>query len=75
MSAVPLCVVSSYSVCPVLLQNLGKLLLDEECSQMRQLPDTSDAKDSQLHQRPSHDTGVGVFGLVTELGLTFLHMH
>jgi len=38
---------------------------------MRQLPSAGDSKNSELDKHPSDDTGVGGFGLVSELGLTF----
>lgn len=51
----------------------GKLLLDEEGPQMRQLPRAGDTQDGHLDERPPHNTRVGRLGLVAELGLTLLH--
>lgn len=53
-------------------ESLGKLLLDEEGPQMRQLPGTGDAEHGQLDQDPAHNTRVGRLGLVAELGFAFL---
>jgi hypothetical protein len=53
--------------------NLYKLLLDEECSQVRQLPRASDTKDGKLDQCPSNDAGVGALGLVAELSFALLY--
>jgi len=39
---------------------------------MRELPGAGGGQHSHLNQGPAHDAGVGGFGLVTELGLTFL---
>jgi hypothetical protein len=51
---------------------LGKLLLDEECPQMRQLPYASDTENDELDEGPANDAGVCVFGLVAELGFALL---
>lgn len=51
-----------------------KFLLDEECPQMCQLPRASDTKNNKLDQSPSDNTGVCMFGLVPELGLTLLRV-
>lgn len=53
-------------------QNLGKLLLDKERSQMRQLPRASTGKNNELDNRPSNDTGICGLGLVAELSLSLL---
>ena len=53
--------------------DLYKLLLDEERSQVRQLPRASDTKDGKLDQCPSNDAGVGALGLVAELGFALLY--
>lgn len=50
----------------------GQLLLDEESSQMTQLPSTSHTQNTELYQSPSHYTGVGRFGLVAELSFSLL---
>lgn len=52
--------------------NLCQFLLDEERAQMRQLPCTGNAQDTQLNQRPAHDLCIGRLALVTELGFPFL---
>lgn len=52
--------------------SLSKLLLDEECSQMRQLPCASDTENSELDKCPADNAGVCVFGLIAELSFTFL---
>lgn len=54
-------------------KSLGKLLLDEEGSQMRKLPYASDSEDDELDDGPFDDAGVCVFGLVAELGFAFLY--
>jgi hypothetical protein len=50
----------------------GKLLLNEECSQMRQLPCAGNTKNNELNHSPTDDARVRVFGLVAELGFTLL---
>lgn len=50
---------------------LRQLLLDEEGTQMRQLPDAGTAENDELDNHPANDTGVGGLGLVSELGLAF----
>lgn len=52
--------------------NLGKLLLDEEGPQVRQLPSTGDAQHNELDEDPADNTAVGVLGLVAELGFALL---
>lgn len=42
---------------------------------MRQLPCTCNRKDGQLDQRPTDDTRVGSFGLITELGFSLLERY
>jgi hypothetical protein len=50
----------------------SQFLLDEEGSQMRQLPSASHAQHNELDERPAHDLGVGGFTLVSEFGFSFL---
>lgn len=49
-----------------------ELLLDEEVSQMRQLPGTCYANHNQLDNDPANDSGIGILGLVPEFGLALL---
>jgi hypothetical protein len=51
---------------------LGELLLDEEGSEVRQLPCAGNSQHSELDQDPADDTVVGELGLISELGLTLL---
>ena len=51
---------------------LSQLLFDKESPQMRQLPRTGDAENSELDERPADNTGVCGFGLIAEFGLAFL---
>lgn len=53
-------------------KSLGKLLLDEEGAQMRQLPCASNTKDNELDDGPANNAGIRGFGLVAELGFAFL---
>lgn len=53
---------------------LSELLLDEEGSEMRELPGAGDAKDDKLDDDPADDTGVCRLGLISELGLSLLYM-
>jgi hypothetical protein len=50
----------------------GQLLLDEERTQVRELPRARGREDGYLDEGPAHDAGVGCLGLVAEFGLTFL---
>lgn len=52
---------------------LRELLLNEEGSQVGELPCTGSAQNDNLNQHPSNDTSIGGFGLVSELGLAFLY--
>jgi hypothetical protein len=52
---------------------LGQLLLDEEGSEMRELPGASDAKHNELNNDPSNNAGVCRLGLISELGLSLLY--
>lgn len=51
---------------------LRKFLLDEEGSQVRELPRAGGAQDDELDDHPPHDAGVGGLGLVSELGFPLL---
>ena len=51
---------------------LSKLLLDEESSQVRQLPRAGDTEDGELDQGPAYDAGVCGFGLIAEFSFAFL---
>jgi hypothetical protein len=51
---------------------LGQLLLNEEGSEMRKLPGAGNAKNNELNDDPSNNTGVCRLGLISELGLSFL---
>lgn len=53
---------------------LSELLLDEEGSEMRELPGAGDAEDDKLDDDPADDTGVCRLGLISELGLSLLYM-
>jgi len=57
---------------PSTFLDLSQFLLDEEGSQMRQLPCTGNTQDTQLNQRPAHDLCICRLALVTELGFPFL---
>jgi hypothetical protein len=56
----------------MLKRALSQFLLDEEGSQMRQLPSAGHAQHDELNERPAHDLGVGGFTLVSKLGFSFL---
>ena len=53
--------------------SLSELLLDEERTQMGELPGACAPQDSQLDEDPADDSAVGRLGLISELGFTFLH--
>jgi hypothetical protein len=53
-------------------KSLGKLLLDEEGSQVRKLPCTSDTENDELDNGPADNARVCVFGLVAEFGFALL---
>jgi hypothetical protein len=50
----------------------SELLLDEEGTQVRELPCARDAQDDELDEDPADNAAVGGLRLVPELGLTFL---
>jgi hypothetical protein len=54
-------------------KSLGKLLLDEEGAQMRQLPCAGDTENDELDDGPANDAGICGLGLVAELGFAFLY--
>jgi hypothetical protein len=47
-------------------------LLDEEGSEVGELPGAGNAEGGELDKHPANYTAVGGFGLISEFGLTFL---
>lgn len=47
-------------------------MLDEEGSQMGELPSAGSSHDDQLNDDPPDDSTVGYLGLISELGFTLL---
>lgn len=73
-------ILDSLRLCLILRESRDKgewnasreLLLDEEGSQMWQLPCASDPNDDELDNDPANDPGISGFGLVSEVGFAFL---
>lgn len=50
----------------------GEFLLDEEGTQVCELPGACNAQNDELHERPSYDAGVDRLGLIAEFNFSFL---
>lgn len=50
----------------------SQLLLNEEITEMRQLPSASSGENDELDNTPPDDTRIGSLGLIAEFSLAFL---